>query len=37
MKTFTSFNLNKEYKRLDNPGDKLAEVNLLIDWGPSDP
>jgi len=33
MKTFTSFTLNNEYKRLEKPGDKLAEVNRLIDWG----
>jgi len=37
MKTFTLFTLNKEYKRIEKPGDKLAEVNRLIDWGPSDP
>jgi len=37
MKTFTSFTLDKEYKRLEKPGDKLEEVNRLIDWGTSDP
>jgi len=31
MKTFTSFTLNNEYKRLEKPCDKLAEVNRLID------
>jgi len=31
MKTFTSFTLNNEYKCLEKPGDKLAEVNRLID------
>jgi len=31
MKTFTSFTLNNEYKRLEKPWDKLAEVNRLID------
>jgi len=32
MKTFTSFTLNNEYKHLEKPGDKLAEINCLIDW-----
>ncbi|ADI74109.1 transposase IS4 family protein [Methanohalobium evestigatum Z-7303] len=32
MDTFTDFALNEEYKRLIAVGDKLAEVEALIDW-----
>jgi len=32
MKTFTSYTLGKEYKRVEKLGDKLAEVDGLIDW-----
>ncbi len=32
MKTFTDFALKEEYKRLESVGDKLAEIDFLIDW-----
>ena len=34
MKTLTDFALKEEYKRLESIGDKLAEINSLIDWKP---
>ncbi len=32
MKTFTDFALKGEYKLLQLVGDKLAEIDSLIDW-----
>ena len=32
MKTLTDFALKEEYKRLESVGDKLAEIDSLIDW-----
>jgi IS5 family transposase len=32
MKTLTDFALKEEYKRLKSVGDKLAEIDFLIDW-----
>ena len=32
MDSFTDFAFNEEYKRLIAVGDKLAEVEALIDW-----
>ena len=32
MKTFTDFALKEEYKCLQSVGDKLAEIDSLIDW-----
>ena len=34
MKTLTDFALKEEYKRLQSVGDKLAEIDSLIDWKP---
>jgi transposase, IS5 family len=34
MKTLTDFALKEEYKRLEYVGDKLAEIDSLIDWKP---
>lgn len=34
MKTLTDFALKEEYKRLESVGDKIAEINSLIDWKP---
>jgi IS5 family transposase len=31
MKTLTDFALKEEYKRLESVGDKLAEIDSLID------
>ena len=32
VKTLTDFALKEEYKRLQLVGDKLAEIDSLIDW-----
>jgi IS5 family transposase len=32
MKSLTDFALNEEYKRVRRLGDKLAEIESLIDW-----
>ncbi len=32
MKTLTDFALKEEYKRLEFVGDKIAEIDSLIDW-----
>ena len=32
MKTLIDFALKEEYKRLESVGDKLAEIDSLIDW-----
>ena len=32
MKTLIDFALKDEYKRLESVGDKLAEIESLIDW-----
>jgi IS5 family transposase len=32
MKSFTDFALNEEYKRVKRLGDRLAEIESLIDW-----
>ncbi len=32
MKTLTDFALKEEYKLLESVGDKLAEIDSLIDW-----
>ena len=32
MKNLTDFALKEEYKRLQSVGDKLAEIDSLIDW-----
>ena len=32
MKTLIDFALKDEYKRLESVGDKLAEIDSLIDW-----
>lgn len=37
MDSFTDFALNEEYKRLQSVGDKLAEIDSLIDWSPFRP
>ncbi|AKB80757.1 Mobile element protein [Methanosarcina barkeri 3] len=34
MKNITDFALKEEYKRLEYVGDKLAEIDSLIDWKP---
>lgn len=34
MKTFTDFALKEEYKRIQLVGDKLSELESLIDWKP---
>jgi IS5 family transposase len=34
MKILTGFALKEEYKRLEFVGDKLAEIDSLIDWKP---
>jgi len=34
MKTLTDFALKEEYKRLEYIGDKLSEIDSLIDWKP---
>ena len=34
MKTLTDFALKEEYKRLKSVGDKLADIDSLIDWKP---
>jgi len=33
MKSFTDFAFNEEYKRVQRLGDRLAEIESLIDWG----
>jgi IS5 family transposase len=33
MKIFTYFSLKEGYKRLQSNGDKVAEIDSLIDWG----
>jgi IS5 family transposase len=37
MNSFTDFALNEEYKRLQSVGDKLAEIESLLDWKPFRP
>ena len=37
MSTLTAFALKEEYKRLENLGDKLSEIESLIDWKPFRP
>ncbi|AFV23527.1 transposase [Methanolobus psychrophilus R15] len=37
MDDLTDFALNEEYKRLQSVGDKLAEIESLIDWKPFRP
>jgi IS5 family transposase len=32
MKTLTDFALKEEYKLLQSIGDKIAEIDSLIDW-----
>jgi len=32
MKSFNQYFLDKEYERVEKLGDKLAEINPLIDW-----
>jgi IS5 family transposase len=32
MKTLIDFALKDEYKRLESVGDKLSEIDSLIDW-----
>ena len=32
MKTLTNFALKEEYESLQSVGDKLAEIDSLIDW-----
>jgi len=32
MKSLTDFALNEEYKRVKRLGDRLAEIESLIDW-----
>jgi len=32
MKTLTDFALEEEYKRLQSVGDKVVEIDSLIDW-----
>ncbi|SFM93629.1 hypothetical protein SAMN04488696_2927 [Methanolobus profundi] len=32
MNNLTDFALNEEYKRLQSVGDKLAEIESLINW-----
>lgn len=32
MDDLTDFALNEEYKRLQSVGDKLSEIESLIDW-----
>jgi len=32
MKTLTDFALKEEYKHLESVGDKLSEIESLIDW-----
>ena len=34
MDYLTDFALNEEYKRLQSIGDKLDEIESLIDWKP---
>ena len=34
MDNLTDFALNEEYKRLQSVGDRLAEIESLIDWKP---
>ena len=33
MKSLTDFAFNEEYKRVQRLGDRLAEIESLIDWG----
>lgn len=33
MKSFEMYFMNKQYSRVKELGDKLAEINPLIDWG----
>jgi len=33
MKSLTDFALNEEYRRVKRLGDRLAEIESLIDWG----
>lgn len=33
MKSFEMYFMNKQYARVKELGDKLAEINPLIDWG----
>ena len=37
MKTFKHYMLRKEYSKVEKLGDKLAEVDSLIDWEASRP
>ena len=37
MSSFTAFALREEYKRLESLGDKLSEIESLIDWEPFRP
>lgn len=32
MKTFTDFAFKEEYKSIQSVGDKLSEIESLIDW-----
>ncbi|MDI6876402.1 MAG: IS5/IS1182 family transposase, partial [Methanomicrobiales archaeon] len=32
MNSFTDFTLNEEYKRIQRLGDRLAELESLIEW-----
>ncbi len=32
MKSFENYFMNKQYARVEELGDKLAEINPLIDW-----
>jgi len=32
MKSLTDFALNEEYKHIQKLGDKLAELDTLVDW-----
>jgi len=35
--SLTNFAFREEYKRLENLGDKLSEIESLIDWKPFRP
>ena len=37
MSSLTDFALREEYKRLESFGDKLSEIESLIDWEPFRP
>ena len=37
MNTLTEFGLREEYKQLERLGDKLSEIDSLIEWKPFRP